>query len=1549
MKQMLGLRVGLTFKLFMVSWLFGVCLPLMAVEQRVYPPDDGIDLGDDFGTNVAVSGSWAVAGVPLDRRDGYSKVGSAYIMQRVAGVWKFQSKLSLPPDKLDGQTQFGQSVAIFDDLVAVTANHSRTGACAIYLYRRTSSVWVFEAELSGPQSRFTRSSLVLGNGRVVSGCGLNASAQSVLCHRLTETGWQEEQIIQRPVVGFSFDAFGSSIALDGEVLLIGSPGLPGGSSSVGSVHEYRFISGVWQRSRSFQSPLPVSGDEFGVCVKLAAGRALIGAGNRGSQLRANGGSVYLYQVSDSPWTMLRSFGGDQTLRVEDDGDLSLSETRALFISRSSNTTKELQISGQPASDWVLRTVSLPEGFRGGPVTSLAVQADVGLVGFDKQSGNSAGNLTGKFVELSGASNFVAGAVVVPSNTHQPEAAHFGSSVAIEGDLSAFATHGYRDSEGRYLGTVCIVERRSGIWGVVKTMEVPPQSNIWNSSYGSKVVVSGNRVVVTEPSYSWDYTPREGRVFVYERGANGLWPSEPSIVIRSPHGSVAGVAFGGSCVISGDRLAVSEVVIAEKVCRVRLYRISGGQAVQIGVIEKQGDLETNDFGNALALDNNWLAVSNALAKGTGFSRGEVILYDLNGDGSKLAATVRSQSKNPAASFGLDVRLDGGVLVVKSGGYHSQWVETFQGAGGKWLPLSAIPQPVSGNMAVALKSMSLDAGKLLLCTTLETRLYRRDSAGWQFLYAVPLQESVYDLQAAFHGDSIMFSGGITQGVMFRPTSNIIAGDGVLAGNNIVSSVTGGVDLGELLVGTDTQVTVPVKNLGPRPLVLKQVIGTSSGTNPSSLTKLDFKPVTLASGESTQVVVTLHPSVPGSYSVYLNVIHDDASLGEIFFGLYHTAVAVPIAPSMNEREPARLVALGESVLLETSIQGTRGYTCRWFKDGRFLSGQQHPVLHIPKAKPSDAGRYRLEVRRAGFPLVQCEMSLGVFDRQFIERQFQSDKPLNFHLPVWGPGIQVRWDVEESWFARGTRTPTLNIHRAEQLIQSTPHQLSASVTMDWTEVTGFWGVLHLVRKPVIYVNAPHDVVLGQDLTLSVSIESAVGGVITVDGLPPGLAYSPIGFGINGTPTKVGFYRFTVRGRNNDGEAVPVIREIRVVATPEEVELYYGPSTTMVGAVSIPLPPLQEIERPGLLSVQTTSGIGFTGELRLDTVTRRFSGSWGPHDGSGHRTAKLPLTTFLGYKQVMLILEQNYLNDDEVPSMVCGFEVVPFEGDASQVNGVELRPVVRSSKEVPGVITGKYSFLLQPVDASLPHVEPTGTGFGSMNISESMRATGVGTLPDGSGFTFSMPILRTVPDGDSWLIPLVHYLGDGGYISGWVGWETTSNPFVLGKLLGQLNMTRPPKPGARLYPEGYLNKTIQLIGARYYLPVSLPVLPAPGSERSQVRLIFDNGNESFTLPLTEPIQASANFTTDLRASVLAPNPHGIRLDVYSPTGFFTGSFTTNDLLPGSETRRQSRTVNYRGMIIPDLHMGEGLFLLQQLPDPTAAPPVISGNARIHTGRVHLE
>ena len=84
-------------------------------------------------------------------------------------------------------------------------------------------------------------------------------------------------------------------------------------------------------------------------------------------------------------------------------------------------------------------------------------------------------------------------------------------------------------------------------------------------------------------------------------------------------------------------------------------------------------------------------------------------------------------------------------------------------------------------------------------------------------------------------------------------------------------------------------------------------------------------------------------------------------------------------------------------------------------------------------------------------------------------------------------------------------------------------------------------------------------------------------------------------------------------------------------------------------------------------------------------------------------------------------------------------------------------------------------------------------------------TLPDGTSMTFSAPLVTSVPAGSFWGMPEVQSLSHGGYISGFIRWNQTSNPADPGPMIADFLMTRPPNPKSRVYPEGFQDKWLTL------------------------------------------------------------------------------------------------------------------------------------------------
>ena len=203
---------------------------------------------DFFGYAVGVSEDHAIAGAPraivgelLDR-------GAAYVFRRDGGTWTESSKLVAPDG--GGGSFFGAAVAIDGDAAIVGAPFEQGGGFeegAAYAYRRSGAQWVYEQRLVSPEY-------------------------------------------------VAFGVAGLSVAVDGDIAVIGAPDSDvGGVEFAGLVHVFARGAGVWQPLATLTAPAPVAGGAFGSAVALDGELLVVGAAQEPGGALAAAGAAYVYR------------------------------------------------------------------------------------------------------------------------------------------------------------------------------------------------------------------------------------------------------------------------------------------------------------------------------------------------------------------------------------------------------------------------------------------------------------------------------------------------------------------------------------------------------------------------------------------------------------------------------------------------------------------------------------------------------------------------------------------------------------------------------------------------------------------------------------------------------------------------------------------------------------------------------------------------------------------------------------------------------------------------------------------------------------------------------------------------------------------------------------------------------------------------------------------------------------------------------------------------------------------------------------------------------
>ena len=263
--------------------------------------------GDEFGTSVAIAGDWALIGKPQDD-DIADQSGAAYLYLRNGAAWPQYQKLKASDAEFGDA--FGTSVAMSGTVAVVGAPDEFPqgvfDAGAAYVFEFNGASWVETAKLwasdASSTAHFGLACAVSGNRLLIgakdeSHAGMSSGA-AYLFER-SVTGWVEvaKLVASDAAPG---DAFGRSVALDGNVALIGAPSADGPTSfDFGAA--YVFENGAsWSQVAKLVASDGTTSDFFGISVGVSAGTLLIGASAHDHGL-SNAGAAYMFERPLGTW------------------------------------------------------------------------------------------------------------------------------------------------------------------------------------------------------------------------------------------------------------------------------------------------------------------------------------------------------------------------------------------------------------------------------------------------------------------------------------------------------------------------------------------------------------------------------------------------------------------------------------------------------------------------------------------------------------------------------------------------------------------------------------------------------------------------------------------------------------------------------------------------------------------------------------------------------------------------------------------------------------------------------------------------------------------------------------------------------------------------------------------------------------------------------------------------------------------------------------------------------------------------------------------------
>ena len=313
--------------------------------QEAYIKASNNDASDSFGASISIdvdtiavgatgedSGTIAIInGMTSSSNDNSSASGAAYVYKRYGNFWIQEAYIKAANANGDNDSNFGHSVSIDGDTLAVSAinedsvtraiingttagdddNSSNSGA--VYVYKRTGQTWAQEAYIKAANSdndsnfgfsvSLDGNTIVVGapyedsnqatitNGTSALDNNSNSNSGAVYVYKRTGSNWAQEAYI-KAANSDNDSKFGFSVSLDGDTIVVGAPyedsdltTITNGttandnvtSADSGAVYVYKRTGSNWAQEAYIKASNNSAADLFGYSVSIDNDTLVVGA------------------------------------------------------------------------------------------------------------------------------------------------------------------------------------------------------------------------------------------------------------------------------------------------------------------------------------------------------------------------------------------------------------------------------------------------------------------------------------------------------------------------------------------------------------------------------------------------------------------------------------------------------------------------------------------------------------------------------------------------------------------------------------------------------------------------------------------------------------------------------------------------------------------------------------------------------------------------------------------------------------------------------------------------------------------------------------------------------------------------------------------------------------------------------------------------------------------------------------------------------------------------------------------------------------------------
>ncbi|MCC6903570.1 MAG: FG-GAP repeat protein [Polyangiaceae bacterium] len=624
--------------------------------------------GDTFGSAVAISGTLIAVGARNDAVSAANQ-GSAYVFQNSSGTWRLDGWL-VAPDGAAGD-QFGAAVDIDGTSVAVGARNA-DGAFgnqgSAYVFTRSGTTWSLQQKVShadpAQDDNFGSSVSIAGTTLAV-GASQKAISWSkqgaAYVFARSGTTWSQQAKLTA-ADGSSGHELGTSVALSGDSLAVGAPGM---SVSPGAAYVFVRSGTTWsQQAKLIASDGAVS-DMLGFATSIDGDTVAVGAPLADPAGASGQGAAYVFVRSGSTWSqqqkLTQGAAGDRFGNsVSVNGNSVI--CGAPQVDHTTTNQGRAHVFTRVLTSWSLQsTLTIPYVTGKIPAANdyfgeaVALEGDLAVVGAPYVDYDHAAQGAAAVYTRSGT-QWGNGQLL----TAEDDASRAGAAVAISGDLALVGAPDENVGKSDAAGTVYVFSRTGTTWSKLTRLQASDGGT--GALFGSALALDGKTALIGAPSATVGVNAGQGAAYVFA-GSGSIWSEQQKVVASD---GAAAAAFGSAVALRGDYAVLGAPLAsapAKNQGAAYVFFRSGSVWSQQQKLVASDGATGDQFGTSVAVATDGAVVGAPKATVSGASeRGTAYAFARSG-------TTWSQQQKLTASdgaaghlFGESVALSGTTAVV-----------------------------------------------------------------------------------------------------------------------------------------------------------------------------------------------------------------------------------------------------------------------------------------------------------------------------------------------------------------------------------------------------------------------------------------------------------------------------------------------------------------------------------------------------------------------------------------------------------------------------------------------------------------------------------------------------------------------------------------------------------------------------------------------------------------------------------------------------------------------------------------------------------------------